>query len=65
MYGNCKHLFLLQTKEKGKALLKSIAARRIEQEPAQGVAMNESAASEGATSSNMDIVFSPHTVWVV
>ncbi|KAJ8918259.1 hypothetical protein NQ315_014129 [Exocentrus adspersus] len=56
-----------ETKEQGKALLKSIAARRIEQEPAQNVVINEtianmSIANEEATSSNMDIVFSPNAI---
>ncbi|KAJ8958555.1 hypothetical protein NQ314_006394 [Rhamnusium bicolor] len=56
-----------ETKEQGKALLKSIAARRIEQEPDPGVAMNEtianmSLANEEASSSNMDMVFSPSDI---
>ncbi|KAJ8956878.1 hypothetical protein NQ318_014295 [Aromia moschata] len=55
-----------ETKEQGKALLKSIAARRIEQEPDQGVAMNETIANMSManeeTSSNMDMVFSPSAI---
>ncbi|KAJ8973599.1 hypothetical protein NQ317_010036 [Molorchus minor] len=57
-----------ETKEQGKALLKSIAARRIEQEPDQGVAINETIANmsmaneEEVNSSNMDMAFSPSTI---